>query len=133
MTTLLPFLRENILTEVVHHSANTRAVIELTQAARARILSCLNENKHLALRLSLKKTGCSGLSYVMDYVDMKQTDDVTVALDDKFIFIEKKSFPFLQGIKIDYIRQGINQKFTFENPNQTGQCGCGESFSVDEK
>jgi iron-sulfur cluster assembly protein len=120
------------MTEVVKHSSDKAAPIELTQAARNRILSCLHENKHLALRLSLKKTGCSGLSYVMDYVDIKQTDDLTVELDDKFVFIEKKSFPYLKGIKIDYVRQGINQKFTFENPNQTGQCGCGESFSVDD-
>ncbi len=121
------------MTEVVKHSIDKSAVIELTQSARQRIIFCLHENKHSALRLSLKKTGCSGLSYVMDYVDAKQADDITVDLDDKFIFIEKKSLPYLKGIKIDYVRQGINQKFTFENPNQTGQCGCGESFSVEDK
>lgn len=119
------------MTEVKKHSIDKGVFIELTEAARQRILSCLHENKHSALRLSLKKTGCSGLSYVLDYVDMKQVDDITVELDDKFIFIEKKSFPYLKGVKIDYVRQGINQKFTFENPNQTGQCGCGESFSVE--
>ena len=119
------------MTEVVKHTVNNGNTLELTDAARLRILSCLNENKHIGLRLSLKKTGCSGLSYVLDYVSTQQPEDIVVELtQDKFIFIEKKSFPFLKGLKMDYVRQGINQKFTFENPNQTGQCGCGESFSV---
>ncbi len=120
------------MTEVVKHSFNNSMAIELTSAARLRVLYCLNENKHIGMRLSLKKTGCSGLSYVLDYVSAPQVDDIEVELShDKFIYIEKKSFPFLKGLKIDYVRQGINQKFTFENPNQTGQCGCGESFSVE--
>ncbi len=119
------------MTVVAHHSNNNAAAIELTSAARLRILNYLKEKNQLGLRLSLEKTGCSGLSYVLDYVSTKPEEDIEVQLEDgKFIYIEKKSFPFLKGLKIDYVRQGISCKFTFENPNQTGQCGCGESFTV---
>lgn len=122
------------MTEVVKHSINHDQVIELSSAALQRVLYCLDENSHAGLRLSLKKTGCSGLSYVLDYVQEAQADDIIVNIaQDKFIFIEKKSFPFLRGLKMDYVREGINQKFTFENPNETGQCGCGKSFSVNDK
>lgn len=121
------------MTEVIKHSSNKDAILELTESARARILFCLDENKNLGLRLSLKKTGCSGLSYVLDYVNNPNPEDIVFDLTpDRFIFIDKKSFPFLRGLKIDYVRQGINNKFVFDNPNQTGQCGCGESFSVAE-
>lgn len=121
------------MTEVIKHSAGQDTILELTEAARARILFCLDENKNLGLRLSLKKTGCSGLSYVLDYVNNSHLEDIVFELTpERYIFIDKKNFPFLRGLKIDYVRQGINYKFVFDNPNQTGQCGCGESFSVAE-
>lgn len=122
------------MTEVVKHTVNDSNLVDLTKAARSRILTYLAEQNMQGLRLSLKKTGCSGLSYEIDYVNAKLESDVHINLeDDKFISIEKKSLPLLSGVKIDYVKQGISHKFVFENPNQTGQCGCGESFTVDDK
>lgn len=121
------------MTDVVKHVVDNSNLVELTSAARSRILSYLTTHSLQGLRLSLKKTGCSGLSYDIDYVDSKLENDAVFDIDDgKFICIEKKSLPFLRGVKIDYVQQGISQKFVFDNPNQTGQCGCGESFTVDD-
>lgn len=121
------------MTAVVQHKANDTDPVELTSAARQRIISYLQDNKQVGLRLSLKRTGCSGLSYALDYVDSPSEDDIVFSIDsDRYIYIDRKSFPYLKGLKIDYARQGINQKFVFENPNQTGQCGCGESFTVED-
>ena len=61
-----------------------------------------------------------------------EQDIVSPLTEDCLICIDKASYPYLKGIQIDYVKQGLNQKFVFNNPNQTGQCGCGESFTVDE-
>lgn len=117
---------------VVQKHNSSLPVIELTTAAHTRVVSYLVAHNLNGLRLSVKKTGCSGLSYVIDYVEKKIVDDIIINLqDDFFISIDKKSLPFLNGLVMDYVKQGVNYKFTFENPNQTGQCGCGESFTVD--
>lgn len=112
---------------------NEAPAIDLTDAALRRFLICLAEKENCkGIRLSVKKTGCSGLAYVIDYVDAPVTDDITLPLKDNYLIcIDKRSFPYLKGLQIDYVKQGLNQKFVFNNPNQTGQCGCGESFTVD--
>lgn len=107
--------------------------VHVTPAAEQRIVAYLIEHRHQHLRLSVKKTGCSGFSYVMDYVQASQSDDITFPLTtDRIICIEKSSYPYLKGLTIDYVKQGIQAKFVFQNPNQTGECGCGESFSVEK-
>ena len=84
------------------------------------------------LRLSVKKTGCSGLSYVLDDVTEPMVDDIVVDVENAFfISVDKKSYPFLKGVQLDYVKQGLIHKLVFNNPNQTGQCGCGESFTVE--
>ena len=115
-----------------HVSLSTTAAIELTPAALKRIVVCLEKKPDCrALRLSVKKTGCSGLSYVMDYVSAPEAHDVLIPLEQDYILcVDKSSYPFLKGMQIDFVRQGLNEKFVFNNPNQTGQCGCGESFTV---
>jgi iron-sulfur cluster assembly accessory protein len=118
---------------VKRHISEADSGVKLTDAARLRILSYLSNNKLQGVRLSVKKTGCSGLSYVIDYIHTKEDSDLVNIIDDEFfICLDKKSYPYLKGIIIDYVKQGINYKFVFQNPNQTGQCGCGESFTVDE-
>jgi iron-sulfur cluster assembly protein len=107
--------------------------IHVTPAAEKRILTYLTEQRVQNLRLSVKKTGCSGFSYVMDYVQAPQSDDLVFPLtSDRVICVEKASYPYLKGITMDYVKQGIHSKFVFQNPNQTGECGCGESFSVEK-
>lgn len=85
------------------------------------------------IRLSVAKTGCSGLSYVVDFVDEINESDKAFIVAGIDIFIDFKSYPYLKGIEVDYVKQGLNHKFIFTNPNQTGECGCGESFTVDEQ
>ncbi|OGV29588.1 MAG: heme biosynthesis protein HemY [Legionellales bacterium RIFCSPHIGHO2_12_FULL_35_11] len=117
---------------VEKHVADNSPVVQFTEVARKRVLSYLSANNLSGLRISVKKTGCSGLSYVLDYIDERNSSDLTEELqDDFFISVDKKSLSFLKGVIIDYEKQGINHKFTFKNPNQTGQCGCGESFTVE--
>jgi len=120
---------------VQQHTRSVTPALQLTKAAENRILSYLRTHAHhKGLRLSVKKTGCSGLSYVLDYVDVPAQGDLVKELEnDYFVSIDKKSYPYLSGVEIDFVKQGLNQKFVFNNPNQTGQCGCGESFTVQDQ
>lgn len=120
------------MSDAVQQVSNTTTLITFTEAATKHAVSYLSKQEHCkGIRLSVKKTGCSGLSYVVDYVQDPQMDDVTVPLDHHYsIYIDKMSFPYLKGMEVDYVKQGLNSKFVFINPNQKGQCGCGESFTV---
>ena len=85
-------------------------------------------------RLSVKRSGCSGFAYVVDYVDSFHSEDLKFSIDnDLVVFVDRASFPILQGICIDYVQNGLNGTLKFINPNQTAACGCGESFSIEEK
>lgn len=121
------------MSEVVQHISSSKSKVTLTSAATNHLLNYLNKEKqYQGVRISVKKTGCSGLSYVVDYVDDFREQDVVVALNEQYnLYIDKASYPFLKGMNIDYVTQGLNSRFIFDNPNQTGQCGCGESFTVD--
>lgn len=119
------------MSEVVIHKSSSEGVL-LSDAVIKHFLAYLDEQKDCkGVRLSVKKTGCSGLSYVVDYVKVSEDSDVEQPLANQYkVYIDKASFPFLKGMTIDYQRQGLNYKLVFTNPNQTGQCGCGESFTV---
>ena len=120
------------MSDVMHYASHEIPAVCVTDAAKNRLLSYMTTQENCkAVRLSVKKTGCSGLSYVIDYVPVPMEQDIVSQLtDDCLICIDKSSYPYLKGIQIDYVKQGLNHKFIFNNPNQTGQCGCGESFTV---
>lgn len=85
-------------------------------------------------RLSVKRSGCSGFAYVVDYVDGSFSEDLKFSIDnDLVVFVDRASFPVLKGVSIDYVQNGLNGTLKFINPNQTAVCGCGESFSIEEK
>jgi iron-sulfur cluster assembly protein len=85
----------------------------------------------LGVRLGTKNSGCSDMSYVFDFVDEQQADDVVFACDDAIsLFVSRKSLPFLSGTVIDYVTEGLNSKLVFNNPQAVNTCGCGESFGV---
>lgn len=115
-------------------SAGRKKGIHLSHAAVIHFLSYLQQEKSaIGVRLYLKKSGCSGLSYQFDYVSEADPNDLVFPLSEPYhLYVEKKSYPMLQGTKVDYIKEGLNFKLMFDNPNQTGQCGCGESFTVDD-
>ena len=106
--------------------------ISFSEAATRHVLSYLAKlSSSKGIRLSVKKTGCSGLSYVVDYVEAPLTEDIVLPLTNAYLVcIDKASYPYLKGMQVDYVKQGLNHKFVFNNPNQKGQCGCGESFTV---
>ena len=78
-----------------------------------------------------ESSGCSGYTYEIDYVTDKTSDDLVFTFDDISVFIDKNSFKFLKGTKVDYLIEGVNEGIKFLNPNVKAICGCGESFEVD--
>jgi iron-sulfur cluster assembly protein len=106
-------------------------MITLTVTALNKINSQLQRRGGgLGIRIGVRTTGCSGLAYVLEYVDELQPGD-DVELHDGFsVIINKKDQPYLQNLQIDYVRQGLNEGFEFINPNEKDRCGCGESFRI---
>jgi iron-sulfur cluster assembly protein len=118
----------------VNINQQQKPAVTLTDSAINHIKEQLSSRgKGVGVRLAVAKTGCSGYSYVFDYVDEICESDKSFIVADLNIFIDKKSYPYLKGVAIDYQKQGLNHKFVFTNPNQTGECGCGESFTIDDK
>jgi iron-sulfur cluster assembly protein len=105
--------------------------ISLTESAANRVRSHLANRGHgLGLRLAVKTTGCSGFSYVVDYADAAGPNDLVFEDHGVRVVVDRESLPVLSGTRIDFVRQGLNESFRFENPNVKAECGCGESFSV---
>ncbi|MCL1125841.1 iron-sulfur cluster assembly protein IscA [Shewanella surugensis] len=103
----------------------------ITPAAAERIKSFLaSRGKGLGLRIGLKTSGCSGMAYILEFVDDLNDDDELYAIDGVNIIIDTKSLVYLQGIELDFVKEGLNEGFEFNNPNAKGECGCGESFTV---
>ena len=105
--------------------------ITLTETAADRIRGFLAQRgKGVGLRLAVKTTGCSGMAYVMEYVDEVEDDDVVFEDQGVKVVINPKSLVYLDGTELDYAREGLNEGFKFNNPNVKDLCGCGESFNV---
>ena len=105
--------------------------ITMTPAAGERVKSFLtNRGKGLGLRLGIKTTGCSGLAYVLEFVDDLNDDDEMFEIDNVNIIVDTKSLVYLDGTQLDFVKEGLNEGFQFTNPNAKGECGCGESFNV---
>jgi iron-sulfur cluster assembly protein len=105
--------------------------ISMTPAAAERVKSFLDSRgKGIGLRLGLKTSGCSGMVYIIEFVDDLNLDDEVYEIGDVKIIIDAKSFIYLQGIELDFVKEGLNEGFQFNNPNAKGECGCGESFTV---
>ena len=105
--------------------------ISITPPARERIRQFLAQTPGAAgVRFGVNRTGCSGFAYVVDLADAAQPDDHTLDVDGIALIVDDKSLPMVDGTVIDFRRQGLNAAFVFHNPNATGECGCGESFTV---
>ncbi len=105
--------------------------ISLTESAADRIRSFLANRGHgVGLRLGVRKTGCSGFAYVVNYADGQQPDDVVFEDRGVRVFVDVGSLKLIDGTVVDFVKQGLNEAFRFRNPNVKGECGCGESFSV---
>ena len=105
--------------------------ISMTPAAAERVRTFLhNRGKGLGLRVGVKTTGCSGLAYVLEFVDELNEDDQVFAQDDLQLIVDGKSLVYIDGTQLDFVKEGLNAGFQFNNPNIAGECGCGESFTV---
>lgn len=105
--------------------------ISMTSAAAERVRSFMqNRGKGVGLRVGVKTTGCSGLAYVLEFVDTLNDDDEVFEHDDLKLIVDGKSLVYIDGTQLDFVKEGLNEGFKFNNPNVNGECGCGESFTV---
>jgi iron-sulfur cluster assembly protein len=105
--------------------------ISLTESAADRVKSFLAaRGTGVGLRLSVRKTGCSGFAYVVNYAESQQPGDTVFEDRGVQVFVDSGSLDLLDGTIVDFVKQGLNEAFRFRNPNVKGECGCGESFSV---
>lgn len=105
---------------------------QLTDAARQRMHEFLGRDASaIGVRFGARRTGCSGFAYVVEMADAVGDNDSVFDDDGIRIVVDRKWLPFIDGTEIDFARQGINAAFVFRNPNATGECGCGESFTVE--
>lgn len=108
--------------------------IELTPTAAARMRDFLGKHPSApGVRFGIKRTGCSGFGYTVDLADEVTDADKVFELDGIRVVVDAKALPFVDGTCIDFARDGMNAAFVFHNPNATGACGCGESFTVESR
>ncbi|RYF66797.1 MAG: iron-sulfur cluster assembly protein IscA [Comamonadaceae bacterium] len=86
--------------------------------------------KGIGLRFGVRTTGCSGLAYKLEYVDDASDEDNVFESHGVKVFVDPKSLPYIDGTELDFVREGLNEGFKFNNPNERDRCGCGESFRV---
>ena len=86
--------------------------------------------KGVGLRLGVRTTGCSGLAYKIEFADEIQPEDMQFESNGVRVLIDPKSLAYLDGTELDFVREGLNEGFKFNNPNEKDRCGCGESFNV---
>ncbi|MDR2689127.1 MAG: iron-sulfur cluster assembly protein IscA [Azoarcus sp.] len=105
--------------------------VTLTEAAARHIANFIaKRGKGVGIRLGVKTSGCSGMAYKLEFVDEKFEDDIIFDSHGVKVVVDQKSLVYLDGTELDFVREGLNEGFRFNNPNAKNQCGCGESFNV---
>ncbi len=105
--------------------------VTLTEKAARHVTSHIaKRGKGVGLRLGVRTSGCSGFAYKLEYADSVNPDDVMFECHGVKLIVDPKSLPLLEGMELDFAREGLNESFKFNNPNVKDQCGCGESFNV---
>jgi iron-sulfur cluster assembly protein len=105
--------------------------ISMSQAAADHVNHYLVKRGHgLGVRLGVRTTGCSGMAYVLEFVDELTSEDTLFVSRGVKVVIDPKSIVYLDGTELDYVKEGLNAGFQFKNPNAKNECGCGESFNV---
>jgi iron-sulfur cluster assembly protein len=105
--------------------------ISLTEAAADRVRSYLEKRgSRLGLRLGITETGCSGYSYVINYAEEILADDIVFEDKGVKVVVDTQALELIDGTEVDFVKNGLNEAFSFRNPNIKGECGCGESFNV---
>ena len=105
--------------------------VTLTEAAAQHVQKSLaKRGKGVGVRLGVKTTGCSGLAYQLEYADDIAPEDVVFEENGVKVLVDPKSLAYIDGTQLDFVREGLNEGFRFNNPNERDRCGCGESFRV---
>ncbi len=105
--------------------------VSLSDKAAKHVTNYLTKRgKGIGLRLGVRTTGCSGMAYKLEFVDSVSPEDLVFESNGVKVVVDPKSLPYLDGMELDYAREGLNEGFQFNNPNVKDQCGCGESFNV---
>ena len=105
--------------------------VTLTEAAAHRVRDFLDKRGGgVGMRFGVRKSGCSGFAYVVDFADEVETNDEIYESNGVNVVVDGKSLPFVDGTEIDFRREGLNEIFVYDNPNVKSECGCGESFGI---
>jgi iron-sulfur cluster assembly protein len=105
--------------------------VTLSEKAAKHVASYMvKRGKGIGLRLGVRTSGCSGVAYKLEFVDVADPDDIEFESHGVKVLIDAKSLPYLDGTELDYTREGLSEGFKFNNPNVKDACGCGESFNV---
>jgi iron-sulfur cluster assembly protein len=105
--------------------------ITVTPAAIAHVVRQIRKRGHgIGLVLGTRTTGCSGMAYTIEYADVLSDDQIVLKVEGVIIATDTQTAILLKGAALDFVRSGLNEGLTFENPNERGRCGCGESFRV---
>ena len=105
--------------------------VSMTQAAATHVQNFLTKRgKGVGLRLGVKTTGCYGMADKLEYADAVEGDDQVFESFGVKLLVDPKSLPYIDGTELDFVREGLNEGFKFNNPNVKDECGCGESFTV---
>ena len=105
--------------------------VSLTTSAATRVRSFLEKRgSGVGLRIGVRRSGCNGWAYTIDYADAIDAGDVVFDDHGVKVIVDEKSLDLIDGTEVDFVKEGLNEAFKFRNPNVKGECGCGESFSV---
>ena len=106
-------------------------MITLTERAALKVkVQLMNRNRGHGIRVGVKTTGCSGMAYMLEYVDVVDSNDLCYWTNGVNIYVNPQHLPYLDGLVMDWKREGLNEGFEFKNPNEKDRCGCGESFRI---
>ena len=106
-------------------------MIIITDLAAKKVKAQLEKRgKGHGIKIGVKTTGCSGLAYVLEYVDDPTKESLSFVNNSIHIFVDPNAVPYIKGMTMDWIKNGLNEGFDFKNPNERDRCGCGESFRV---
>jgi iron-sulfur cluster assembly protein len=106
-------------------------MISITPLAAEKVRKTIkNRGKGYGIKVGVKTTGCSGLAYVLEFVDDPLQEDLSFVSEGVHIFVDPKALPYVSGMTMDWLKKGLNEGFDFINPNERDRCGCGESFRI---
>lgn len=120
----------NDTTQSVPAVTSAAALVSLTPAAVARVREFQARDGGIGLRLDVRRTGCSGWAYELEMAQEVKADETLIEDQGVTVLITPKALPMMAGTVVDFVHDGLVREFRFRNPNVTGECGCGESFTV---